>query len=61
LSACGSSDKKETPTEIVIEQNSNAILEPIQVIKSGYNNIDIHSKGVDEDGIDHVDFYAIHN
>jgi len=36
-------------------------LEPIKVVGRGYNYIEILSSGVDEDGIDHVAFYAINN
>jgi len=62
LSACGKSGTKvEAPPVVEVQNDSNAILEPIQVLNRGYNNIYIQSRGVDEDGIDHVDFYAIHN
>ena len=62
MSGCTDWDKAPEENAIVeVAQDSNAILEPIQVVGLGYDYIEIRSSGVDEDGIDHVEFYAINN
>lgn len=62
FSGCKSWDKVvDENTTVEVAEDSNAILEPIKVVGRGYTYIEILSSGVDEDGIDHVTFYAIHN
>ena len=62
MSGCKEWDEApDENTTVEVAQDSNAILEPIQVVGRGYDYLEIRSSGVDEDGIDHVAFYAINN